>query len=220
MLAPWLKPLYAPAMIAVYLQMFFTILIVVDPVGIVPLFLSATSHLDRPDRLKAMRLSITVAFVIMAAFAAAGRFFLSFFGISPGAFYVAGGVMFFLISLEMLFGQPKRSKSSAQEEEEQDSSSVAVFPLAIPMISGPGTITTIMLYASGPMSWPVATALLFAAIVPVLAIQYLAMRSSGLILKVLGKTGVSVVERMMGLILSGLSIQFVYDGLLKLGIIG
>lgn len=205
-------------MAAAYLQMFFTILIVVDPIGIVPLFLSATAHLGDAERRKAMRLSVTVAAVIMTVFAVAGRFILSFFGISPGAFYVAGGIMFFLIALEMLFGAPKRSKKSSEEVDE-DSSSLAVFPLAIPMISGPGTVTTIMLYSSGPMPWLTATALLVASIVPVLALEYLAMRSSGMILRVLGKTGVSVVERMMGLVLSGLSIQFVFDGLVKLGVI-
>ncbi len=205
-------------MIATYLQMFFTILIVVDPIGIVPLFLSATGHLDQAERRRAMRLSVTVAAVVMTVFAVGGRFILSFFGISPGAFYVAGGIMFFLIALEMLFGQPKRSKKSA-EEADQDSSSVAVFPLAIPMIAGPGTVTTIMLYASGPEPWLPATGLLLASILPVLVLEFLAMRSSGLILRILGKTGVSVVERMMGLVLSGLSIQFVFDGLQKLGVI-
>lgn len=204
-------------MIATYLQMFFTILIVVDPIGIVPLFLSATGHMDQAERRRAMRLSVTVAAVVMVVFAVGGRFILSFFGISPGAFYVAGGIMFFLIALEMLFGQPKRSKKSA-EETDQDSSSVAVFPLAIPMIAGPGTVTTIMLYGSGPGTWLLSTGLLMASILPVLLLAFLAMRSSGLILRLLGKTGVSVVERMMGLVLSGLSIQFVFDGLQKLGV--
>ena len=118
----------------------------------------------------------------------------------------------------MLFGQRKRSKTSDQESEE-DSSSIAVFPLAIPMIAGPGAVTTIILYSTGTADWLSITLLLFAAIIPVLLVEYLAMRGSGLILRILGKTGVSVVERMMGLILSGLAIQFVYDGLLKLGLL-
>jgi multiple antibiotic resistance protein len=87
------------------------------------------------------------------------------------------------------------------------------------MISGPGSVTTIMLYSSASESWPTITAMLFAAVIPVLALEYLAMRSSGLILRILGATGVSVVERMMGLILSGLSIQFVFDGIVKLGLV-
>ncbi|TFG81144.1 MAG: NAAT family transporter [Spirochaetales bacterium] len=205
-------------MLTQYMQILFTILIVVDPIGIVPLFISATAHLDKARRLKTMHEALLVAGIVLSIFILGGRFILSFFGISPGAFYVAGGVMFFLISIDMLFGQPKRAKTSSEESEE-DSSSIAVFPLAIPMIAGPGAITTIMLYATGKESWLVGTGLLFGALIPVLVVMYLAMRSSGLILRLLGKTGVSVVERMMGLILSGLSIQFVYDGLLKLGLI-
>lgn len=205
-------------MLALYFQMFFTILIVVDPIGIVPLFLSATSHLGQAERRAVMRKAVAVAGFILSVFIVAGRFILSFFGISPGAFYIAGGVMFFLISLDMLFGQPKRSKTSSQESEE-DTSSVAVFPLAIPMIAGPGAVTTIMLYSTGAGDWLTITGLLFAALVPILAVEFIAMRSSGFILKLLGKTGVSVVERMMGLVLSGLAVQFVYDGLVKLGIL-
>lgn len=205
-------------MLALYLQMFFTILIVVDPIGIVPLFLSATSHLGQAERRAVMRKAVAVAGFILSVFIVAGRFILSFFGISPGAFYIAGGVMFFLISLDMLFGQLKRSKTS-KEESEEDTSSVAVFPLAIPMIAGPGAVTTIMLYSTGAGDWLTITGLLFAALIPILAVEFIAMRSSGFILKLLGKTGVSVVERMMGLVLSGLAVQFVYDGLVKLGIL-
>jgi multiple antibiotic resistance protein len=204
-------------MVALYLQVFFTAFIVIDPIGIVPLFLSTVSHLPQEERKAIALKAVVVAFCVLSVFILVGRFILSFFGISPGAFYVAGGILFFLISMDMLFGRSKRSKTSSQETEE-DSASLAVFPLAIPMISGPGAITTIMLFSTDAPSWPTITLLLFAAVGPVLALEYLAMRSSGLILKVLGNTGVSVVERMMGLILSGLSIQFVFDGLVKLGL--
>jgi multiple antibiotic resistance protein len=119
----------------------------------------------------------------------------------------------------MLFGQPKRTKTS-KEEEDEDSSSVAVFPLAIPMIAGPGTITTLMLYSADAPSYLTITLLLFGAVVLSLAGVTAAMFSSRIVLRILGRTGVSVVERMMGLVLSGLAIQFVYDGLVKLGILG
>ena len=190
----------------------------VDPIGIVPLFLSTTSHLAERERCRVRRKAVMVAGFILSVFILAGRFILGFFGISPGAFYISGGAMFFLISLDMLFGQRKRSKTSDQESEE-DTSSIAVFPLAIPMIAGPGAVTTIILYSTGSQDFLTMTALLFAAIIPILAVEFLAMRGSGLILRILGKTGVSVVERMMGLVLSGLAIQFVYDGLIKLGIL-
>jgi len=203
---------------AFYLQLFFTIFIVIDPIGIVPLFLSTVANLETEKRRQLAYRAVVVAFVVLSVFILGGRYILSFFGISPGAFYVAGGILFFLISMDMLFARSKRSKTSEQESED-DTASLAVFPLAIPMISGPGAITTIMLYSADSHSWLTITLLLFAAVIPVLALVYLAMRMSSLILKVLGKTGVSVVERMMGLILSGLSVQFVYRGLIKLSIL-
>ncbi|HQG39374.1 MAG TPA: MarC family protein, partial [Spirochaetales bacterium] len=95
----------------------------------------------------------------------------------------------------------------------------AVFPLAIPMISGPGTITTLMMFSANITSYPLSIIMLVGAIIPILVLAYVAMKSSGLILKVLGKTGVSVIERIMGLILSGLAVQFILEGLHKTGIL-
>jgi len=211
--------LYPSAMLNTFLQIFLTVFIVIDPIGIVPLFISATNRMTEAQKKRTIWKAVAVAFVVLGIFTLAGRFILSFFGISPGSFYVAGGTLFFLISIDMLFGQPKRTKTS-KEEEEEDSSSVAVFPLAIPMIAGPGTITTLMLYSADAPSYLTITLLLFGAIVLSLAGVTLAMFSSRIVLRILGRTGVSVVERMMGLVLSGLAIQFVYDGLVKLGILG
>ena len=204
-------------MLNTFLQIFLTIFIVIDPIGIVPLFISATAQMTEAQKRRTIWKAVAIAFVVLGVFTLVGRFILSFFGISPGSFYVAGGTLFFLISIDMLFGQPKRTKTS--KEEEEDYSSVAVFPLAIPMIAGPGTITTLMLFSADAPSYLTITLMLFGSIVLSLAGVTLAMLSSRIVLKVLGRTGVSVVERMMGLILSGLAIQFVYDGLLKLGIV-
>lgn len=211
--------LYPSAMLNTFLQIFLTVFIVIDPIGIVPLFISATNRMTEAQKKRTIWKAVAVAFVVLGIFTLAGRFILSFFGISPGSFYVAGGTLFFLISIDMLFGQPKRTKTS-KEEEDEDSSSVAVFPLAIPMIAGPGTITTLMLYSADAPSYLTITLLLFGAIVLSLAGVTAAMFSSRIVLRILGRTGVSVVERMMGLVLSGLAIQFVYDGLVKLGILG
>ena len=210
---------YLQLMLNTFFQIFLTVFIIIDPVGIVPLYIAATGGMPEVEKRRTIRTSITEAFVVLAVFILVGRFILSFFGISPGSFYVAGGVLFFLISIDMLFGQPKRTKTSKTEEDE-DSSSVAVFPLAIPMIAGPGTITTLMLYSTDAPSYLAITIMLFLAVIFSLTAVALAMLSSKYVLRVLGRTGVSVIERMMGLILSGLAVQFVYDGLLKLGILG
>ncbi|MEI6387086.1 MAG: MarC family protein, partial [Spirochaetota bacterium] len=124
------------------------------------------------------------------------------------------------ISIEMLFGQPKRSRSSSLEEEADYAKSIAVFPLAIPYISGPGLITTIMVFASGPTPYVTTTLMLLGSVVLCLAAMFASLSASSLILRALGTTGVSVIERIMGLLLSGLSVQFVYDGLVRLGVVG
>jgi multiple antibiotic resistance protein len=206
-------------MLDLFLKMFLTILVVMDPLGAVPLFISIAGDLDEARKRDTIRKAVLISFTVMSVFILAGRFLLGFFGISPGAFSVAGGILFFLISIEMLFGQPRRSRSSSEETEGDYAKSIAVFPLAIPYISGPGLITTIMVFAAGPAPFLETTLMLFVSIVLCLLAMYASLSASSLILRVLGKTGVSVIERIMGLLLSGLSIQFVYDGLVKLGVL-
>jgi multiple antibiotic resistance protein len=204
-------------MIELFLQILLTSLVVIDPLGAVPLFISLTGDLDQAARRSTIKTAVLTSFIVLSVFILGGRFILKYFGISPGSFYVAGGILFFLIAIEMLFGQAKKSRSSSEEEGEERSS-IAVFPLAIPYIAGPGMITTIMLYSAGSYPLVSTTVMLFAAVIISLIAMYVSLSASSLILKVLGKTGVSVIERMMGLLLSGLAVQFVYDGLEKLGV--
>lgn len=206
-------------MLDLFLKMFLTIFVVMDPLGAVPLFISVAGQLDEARKRATIRKAIAISFVVLSVFILAGRFILGFFGISPGAFSVAGGILFFLISIDMLFGQPKRARTSSEEEEDEYHQSIAVFPLAIPVIAGPGLITTIMLYAAGPTPFFETTGMLLLSIVICLAAMFASLSSSSLILRVLGRTGVSVIERIMGLLLSGLSIQFVYEGLVTLGVL-
>ncbi len=206
-------------MLDLFLKIFLTIFVVMDPLGAVPLFISIAGNLDEARKRATIRKAILISFVVMSVFILGGRFILGFFGISPGSFSVAGGILFFLISIDMLFGQTKRARTSSEEEGDEYLQSIAVFPLAIPYISGPGLITTIMLYAAGPTPFLETTLMLFVSIVLCLVAMFASLSASSLILRVLGKTGVSVIERIMGLLLSGLSIQFVYEGLLRLGVL-
>ncbi len=156
------------------------------------------------------------AFSVFTLFILIGRQILAFLGIQPGSFFIAGGTLLFLISLDMLFATPRRTKTSGHEEERAD---IALFPLGIPLIAGPGTITTIMLYASRATDTLYITASLFAVIILVLLLTAMTMLLSNFFLKILTRTGVTVIERIMGIILSGLSIQFIYNGLLMLGLV-
>jgi multiple antibiotic resistance protein len=202
-----------------FLQILLTALVVIDPLGAVPLFISLTGDLSAEERRRTIKTAVLTSFVVLSVFILVGRYLLLYFGISPGSFYVAGGVLFFLIAIDMLFGQPKRARTSSEEDAHEARSSIAVFPLAIPYIAGPGMITTIMIYSAGSYPFLSTTLMLFAAVLVSLGAMYASLSGSPVILKALGKTGVSVLERMMGLLLSGLAVQFVYDGLEKLGVL-
>lgn len=199
-----------------------TLFIVIDPIGLVPLFISVTARLDDRTKNAAIFRAVVTAFGVLLGFIVAGKALLDMLGVSPGAFYIAGGAMLFLVALEMLFGKPKRSKTSEEErppeDDGEDASSVAIFPLAIPMLSGPGAITTIIIYMSGTSHKPGMMVMLTFAAALTLAAAAGTMKLSGALLKALGRSGVSVIERIMGMLLSGMAVQFIYDGLIRLGV--
>lgn len=194
--------------------------IVVDPIGLVPIYIGLTAHISSPkSRQQIIKKAVGIAFIVLSLFIIAGKYILDLLQIEAGSFFIAGGIMLFIISLEMLFGRPTGTKISgteAQDDPEQGIS-VAVFPLAIPMLAGPGSITTIILFTGSGNSSLGCTIMLFIALMVTLATVWVVLGASNLILKSLGRTGVSVLERIMGLLLSGLSVQFVYNGVIKLG---
>lgn len=201
---------------------FLAIFIVVDPFGIVPFFISLTAGFDARRRRSTILKAVAVAFVVLLLFILAGSAILRFLGIQPGSFYIAGGVLLFLVSIDLLFGKPGRTKTSSPEPgagELAERDDVSIFPLAVPMLAGPGTITTILLYVSAGRG-PEEIGVLTGCVAVALACAALTMSLSAAFLRVLGRTGVSVIERIMGIVLSGLSVQFVYDGLLRLGLGG
>lgn len=206
-----------------FLPVLFTMFIVVDPFGLVPMYIGLTSRLSAEEKRKTIRKAVGTAFFVLLLFILAGKWILQLLRIQPGSFFIAGGIMLFIVSLEMLFGQPTKSKVSKQEHPQDDDgderSSVAVFPLAIPMLAGPGAITSILLYTSSEVPFLSMVLMLVVAVALVLATAVLSMGASDVILRILGRSGVSVVERIMGLLLSGMSVQFVYDGLGKLGLL-
>ncbi len=189
-----------------------------DPIGVVPVFISSVAGTDDAGRRAILRKALFIAAAVLVFFIFAGKLILTFFGITPGAFYVSGGILFFLISLDMIYNKPRRSKRTPDEDTE-DTTLHGVFPLAIPLIAGPGLITTIMLYVTSGDSWIVSVAMLIAAVGLSLLVEYTVLRCSRLILHVMGKTGVYVLEKIMGLVLAGLAVQLIYDGLVRLGIV-
>ena len=197
---------------------FLAVFIVIDPFGIVPVFISLAGSFS-PRRRRATILTATiVAFAVLCLFILTGSAILRFVGIQPGSFFIAGGILMFIVSLDLLLGKPGRTKTSGEEGDE-GRDDVAIFPLAIPMLAGPGAITTVLLYASEEAAPNYIMPVLVGSVALALAFAALTMFLSSFFLRVLGRIGVSVIERIMGIVLAGLSVQFVYDGLLKLGIL-
>jgi len=195
---------------------FLAVFIVVDPFGIVPVFISLAGGLPAARRRSTILKAVIVAFVVLCVFIFTGSIILRFLGIQPGSFFIAGGILMFIVSIDLLLGKPGRTKTSEAAEDRED---VSIFPLAIPMLAGPGAITTVLLYVSEDSLPRFIPLVLVASVALALVIAGLTMAASSFFLRVLGKTGVSVIERIMGIVLTGLSVQFVYDGLVKLGVL-
>ncbi|MCE8519640.1 MarC family protein [Ruegeria pomeroyi] len=193
---------------------FTTLFVVIDPPGQTPIFMALTQGMDsRTKRAIALRACLTAA-GILAMFAAFGEAVLGFVGISMPAFRVAGGVLLFLTALDMLFERrTKRREDRAEAEEHTDPS---VFPLGIPLIAGPGSIATMILLA-GQHPGAEGLATVIGVMLAVLAVVLFLYLISGLLGRLLGKTGLNVVTRLLGMLLAALAVQFILDGLRAFG---
>jgi multiple antibiotic resistance protein len=195
---------------------FVTLFVIVDPVGLAPLFVALTRGAAPAERRRVALRSVAIAFGVLLLFGVAGQTLLDAVGIGMPAFRIAGGVLLFLTAVDMLFErrQPRREKSAARAEDLPDPT---VFPLAVPLIAGPGALATmILLVGRHPGDLP-AQLTVHAAMAAVLAITYLFFRAGGLIERGLGATGVNVVTRLLGMLLAALAVEFVLVGLSDYG---
>jgi multiple antibiotic resistance protein len=210
-----------------FFRLFFTVFLVMDPIGMIPLFLSYTAHYDAKTRKSIILKAVLIAGLVLVVFLLIGKLLLGFFGIKPGAFYISGGILFFMIAFRMIYSRPEMSRNVPPEELDADREgaknkaavSVALFPLAIPLIAGPGLLTVIIMFVSRGESWLRSVVMLLPAIVLSLIAAYVILRCSELLLKFLGSMGIFIMEKIMGLILAGFAVQFIIDGLSALGII-
>jgi multiple antibiotic resistance protein len=191
-----------------------TIFSVIDPVGVAPLFLALTPQLEQAERLKVMRRAVLVAGIILLVFAVGGRAVLGALGITQPAFSIAGGILLLLIAIDMLFARPSRARETPEEGMAAlHSADVSVFPLAIPILSGPGSIAAVLLYMSNAGTDVLKIAAVLASLAISLAAAYIAMRLSTVVLRILGETGINVIGRVIGILLAALAIQFVLNGI-------
>jgi len=198
--------------VAFTLSTIATMFFVVDPFATAPIFLSMTANDPAAHKRRTALRAAVAAGVTLALFAAAGGLLFRLLGISLGAFRIAGGLLLFLLAVDMLRAQPSRQRTSPEEEAEGiEKMDVSLFPLAIPMLAGPGAISTAMVLISrADRVWHYAV--VFAAIAITAVGTYYTLRGALLIEKRLGRTGLNVLQRVMGLILAAVAIQFVVEG--------
>ncbi|CAN7478805.1 MarC family protein [Phyllobacterium sp. LjRoot231] len=191
-----------------------TLMVTIDPPGLAPLFLALTTGMNRGERSQvALRSSLT-AFIVLTVFAIAGAQILALFGITLGAFRIAGGLLLFWIAFEMIFERRnERKEKSAEVAITKDHiRNIAAFPLAIPLIAGPGAISATILLA-GTLSDATSRLALIVIILICIASCYVVFFLAERIDRFLGETGRSILTRLLGVILAALAVQFVADGI-------
>jgi len=194
------------------------LLAIVNPIGVVPFFIHFTQSFTREQRQRTIRISAFTAFLVIAVSALAGVKIIEFFGISIASFQVGGGTLLLISSLAMLNAQPAETKPAdvTEGDEKVDAgASIAVVPLTIPLLTGPATISTMVIYAEKTRHWWEQAALVGYGVVIGL-VTFIVFSAAGRIAKVLGRTGINVMTRLMGLILAAMAVELLADGLVKL----
>jgi len=191
-----------------------TLFVVVDPIGLTPTFLVVTEGLPRTARTSVALRASAIAGATLIGTALVGDWLFRTLGISLAAFRIAGGLLLFAIAFEMLFGvRIRREGEAAEEAVEERVSNIAAFPLAIPLMAGPGAITATVLLAGRAASNLLLLSLLIAVVACVMAGCFVVFIFAGRISRLLGLTGNIVLSRLLGVLLAALAVQFVVDGI-------
>ncbi|WP_117233346.1 YchE family NAAT transporter [Vibrio maerlii] len=201
---------------AIYLQFFLGLVAAVNPIGIMPVFVSLTGHMDPEERNKtAVTANLAVAIILIVSLLA-GQLLLDMFSISLDSFRVAGGLLLMSIAFSMMSGKLGEDKQNKQEKSEYISKEqIGVVPLAMPLMAGPGAISSTIVYGSRYPS-TMDTIGIIISIGAFCACSWLLFRSAPIIVRFLGQTGINVITRIMGLILGSLGIEFIASGLRNL----
>lgn len=186
---------------------------VVDPLVNVPLFLSITTGDPPPRRRQVARRAALAAWIVLTVFALAGGAIFQLLGVSLGAFKIAGGILLLLMAIDMMRAQPSPTRTTAAEEAEgRAQDDVAIVPMAIPMLAGPGAIATVMVLMSRAAWQPFRTTAVLAAVTITCAVSWLLMRQAAAAERFLPKTMLHALERVMGLLLAAVAVEFVIGG--------
>jgi multiple antibiotic resistance protein len=200
------------------LKPLIALLAIVNPIGVVPFFIHFTQGFSEAQRRRTIRVSAFTAFLVVSISALAGLRIIEFFGISIASFQVGGGMLLLISALQMLQAQQAETRQEDVDEGESKAdagASIAVVPLTIPLLTGPATISTMVIYAQQTRHWWQLAVLVGYGVV-IGAAAFLALSAAGRIARLLGRTGINVMTRLMGLILAALAVEIMAEGLLKL----
>jgi len=192
---------------------FVTLLVVIDPIGLAPLFVALTKGADAVHRRGVALRACVIAILLLTAFGLFGESLLNFVGISMPAFRIAGGILLFLTALDMLFER----RTHRRQEQAAKADDPSVFPLATPLIAGPGAMASMILLVGQSNSWQ-GILTVHLVMVAVILVVFLFFLAAGLMERALGDTGINVATRLLGMLLAALSVQFVLDGLASFGL--
>ena len=197
-------------MLEIFIQTFFLYFIVIDPLGTTPLFLIVTQHMKTKEKIRTALSATTIATIILLFFALLGSSLLSYLNISFPAFTVAGGVILFLISMEMLFDKRQQRK---ENDLDYNSERVSVFPLATPLLAGPAGITSVIVSVSDIGNNFTNQIVGMFSLIIVLFITFIIFFIASKSSRIINKKIISVISRVIAIILAGLSVQYILDGI-------
>jgi len=190
-----------------------TLFVVMDPVGLAPVFVALAGGRPAADQVRMARRAVRVAGGVLLAFALFGPALLEYLGISLDAFRVAGGLLLLKIAVDMVFAHRER-ETDEEKAEASLREDISVFPLAIPLLAGPGAMTSVMILTAESRDVPGGFFIVLGAVVAVLLLAYSALVLASRLARLLGRTGVNVVTRVLGVLLSALAVQYIADGVL------
>src|SRR5579871_292292 len=196
-----------------------SIFFLVDPIAAVPAFLTMTDGAGIKERKHMAKRAAWTCFAVLFGFAIAGAWIFKLFGITLPAFKIAGGVILLLIGLDMLQGRRSRTKETpAETEEGAEKEDVGIIPLGVPMLAGPGSISTVMVLMGGAPAWWYGIPILITIAITAVA-SYWTLAAADRVRGFLGETGIRILTRMMGLLLTAIAVQFMLNGLTDVGLV-
>jgi multiple antibiotic resistance protein len=196
-----------------YIKIFIAVLVIIDPFGAIPVFLGLTSNQSDSERRHTARIAAFATAIVLIVSCLLGETILKFFGISIASFRVAGGILLLFLGIAMMHARQSTSKHTPEEDKEAEGKeSVAVVPMAIPMLAGPGAISTLIIYSQEAPGWS-HKGILVGSCLGAALLLWIAMLAAIPLSRWLGRTGINIATRVMGLILTAIAVEFIATGL-------